>query len=80
MRDVRTVPEGERVIVHLQPYVSAIGTYKGIVRDRILVENETARQFVPIGDEDWYVTDMDGRVLGVPEEEPSLVGDPPELE
>ncbi len=66
IRDVATVDPGEPVTVHEGQYAVASGLFRNFNREAILVEQPEQTLRVPIHSDLFFVTDMNGLVLGTP--------------
>lgn len=80
MRDLTTLERGETVTVHEGEFIVRDAKYVGFHNDAIVVDLGPIIDRVPLADESRFVTDVEGRSLGITEHEPDLNGSPPELE
>jgi hypothetical protein len=81
-RDARTLTVNEPVVLHSGPYVSQHGRFRGVVSNfgteylRVALPDQSF-DVLPASDQFW-LTDLDGHVLVIPE--PVLETIPPDLE
>ncbi len=66
IRDVATVPAGEPVAVHEGQYAVMSGLFLTAVGGVIFVDQPEQTLRVPIHSDLFFVTDMNGLVLGTP--------------
>lgn len=79
MRDVSTLTFGERLTLLIG--VRAIAaTFAGHCEAHVLVHTHREMIRVPLNDDEYVLHDAQGRVVGVPVDDPVLAGSPPELE
>lgn len=82
IRDARSLRPGEPIIFHESPYVSRHGRFVAVVSNygteylRVTLPDQTV-DVLPASERFW-VTGLDGTVLGIPE--PVLETVPPDLE
>lgn len=78
MRDVATMTRGEHVIVEYNGGDRLKGVYVGYEDGQVVVDYTFGAATIPI--ESGRVSDRNALILGTPDPEPDLRGEPPELE
>ena len=80
MRDVASMVRGERVTVWANGVPQGAGSFQAFERGKVTINADDLGD-VTFHLGSWFTaTDGSGRELGLPVEDPVLVGDPPDLE
>ncbi len=77
VRDITTVPKGERLYLH-RGETHSVGTFVTYSDGVAVLDHVETVSHTTLAGVDPFITDLDGEVLGEPE--PALVTIPPELE